>query len=151
MPCAKIWPGRWQLTLFNRSSMSHASPEMHAYYAARAPYYDAVYSKPERRRDIEFLRTHLPQRLAERHVLEIACGTGYWTQFIAPAAARVVAIDSRAEPLDSSRPRPNTVAVSFIRADAYELTTALGMFDGAFAGLWFSHIPVELRAAFLTG
>jgi len=131
--------------------MSHASPEMHAYYAARAPYYDAVYSKPERRRDIEFLSAHLPQRFAGRHVLEIACGTGYWTQHIAPAAARMTATDGTAEPLEFARLRPGTACVSFVHADAYALPTSVGSFDAAFAGLWFSHVPISARAAFLDG
>lgn len=44
----------------------HGVAEMRAYYAARAPYYDAVYLKPERRADIAFLVGHLPQRLGGR-------------------------------------------------------------------------------------
>ena len=56
--------------------MSTTSQEMQAYYASRAPYYDAVYLKPERQEDIAFLSAHLPERFRNRHVLEIACGTG---------------------------------------------------------------------------
>lgn len=129
--------------------MTHASPEMRSYYAARAPYYDAVYLKPERREDIAFLSTHLPSRLAGRHVLEVACGTGYWTQHIAPVAARMVATDATPEPLEFARLRPGTENVSFIQADAYALPLELGRFDGAFAGLWFSHVPIAGRSAFL--
>jgi demethylmenaquinone methyltransferase/2-methoxy-6-polyprenyl-1,4-benzoquinol methylase len=129
--------------------MTHASPAMQAYYAARAPYYDAVYLKPERQADIAFLSSHLPSRLAGRDVLEVACGTGYWTQFIAPAALSVVATDATAEPLEFARLRPRTGNVRFVQADAYALPEDLGRFDGAFAGLWFSHVPIESRAAFL--
>lgn len=39
---------------------SEASPEMQACYAARAPYYDAVYLEPERAKDIAFLADYLP-------------------------------------------------------------------------------------------
>lgn len=131
--------------------MSHRSAEMHAYYAARAPYYDAVYAKPERRRDIEFLVAHLPQRCAGRRVLEVACGTGHWTQHIAPAAARMVATDGTAEPQEFARLRPGTATVTFVQADAYALPAALGSFDAAFAGLWLSHVPVQARTAFLSG
>jgi demethylmenaquinone methyltransferase/2-methoxy-6-polyprenyl-1,4-benzoquinol methylase len=123
--------------------------DMQAYYAARAPYYDAVYLKPERQADIAFLSEYLPQRLAGRRVLEVACGTGYWTQFIARSAASLVATDAVAEPLDFARLRPHTGNVRFTRADAYALPDDLGRFDGAFAGLWFSHVPVGSRAAFL--
>jgi 2-polyprenyl-3-methyl-5-hydroxy-6-metoxy-1,4-benzoquinol methylase len=129
--------------------MTHASPDMQAYYAARAPYYDDVYLKPERRAEIAFLSSHLPSRFAGRQVLEVACGTGYWTQFIARAAAALVATDAIAEPLEFARLRPHTGNVRFAQADAYALTADLGRFDGAFAGLWFSHVPIESRAVFL--
>jgi len=129
--------------------MTHASAEMRAYYAARAPYYDSVYLKPERHEDIAFLASHIPSRLKNRSVLEVACGTGYWTQHIAPAARRLVATDGTAEPLDFARFRPGTNDVLFFQADAYELPPHLGVFDGAFAGLWFSHVPIGARNAFL--
>ena len=131
--------------------MTHASPELHAYYASRAPYYDAVYLKAERRQDIAFLSLHLPERLANREVLEVACGTGYWTQHIAPAVSRMVATDGTAEPLEFARLRPGTEKVVFEQADAYALPADLGQFSAAFAGLWFSHIPVAARVPFLHG
>lgn len=124
---------------------------MQDYYAARAPYYDAVYLRPERREDIEWLTAYLPQRLQGRAVLEVACGTGYWTQHIAPASARMVATDLTPEPLAQARLRPGVERVQFERLDAYALPTALGRFTGAFAGLWFSHVPVQARQAFLLG
>lgn len=129
--------------------MTGVGAELHAYYAARAPYYDAVYLKPERREDIAFLSAHLPERLRARAVLEVACGTGYWTQHIAPAAARMVATDLLAEPLAFARLRPGAERIVFRQADAYALPADLGRFDAAFAGLWFSHVPVEARPSFL--
>ncbi len=123
--------------------------EMQSYYAARAPYYDDVYDKPERREDIAFLKSHLPAVFAGRKVLEIACGTGYWTQHIATAAAAMTATDAVAQPLDLARGRPGVGAVRFALADAYDLPESLGAFDAAFAGLWLSHVPVERRGEFL--
>lgn len=122
---------------------------MQAYYAARAPYYDDVYGKPERREDIAFLREFLPATFAGRTVLEVACGTGYWTQFIAPAAAAMAATDATAEPLALARARPGVQAVRFELADAYDLPVSLGRFDAAYAGLWLSHVPIARRRAFL--
>lgn len=131
--------------------MTQASAEMHAYYAQRAPYYDAVYLKPERKEDIAFLSTHLPDRFRGREVLELACGTGYWTQHIATSTKRVVATDGTAEPLGFARLRPGAESVVFRQADAYALPLDLGSFDAAFAGLWFSHVPKEARVVFLQG
>ncbi len=128
---------------------SDASAQMRAYYASRAPYYDAVYLKPERARDIAFLSAHLPAVFAGRHVLEVACGTGYWTQHIARTAARLVATDAGPEPLAFARLRPEAGRVTFRLEDAYRLPPELGTFDAAFAGLWFSHVPVESRPDFL--
>jgi SAM-dependent methyltransferase len=128
-----------------------SSCEMKAYYAARAPDYDAVYLKPERQNDIAFLASHLPERLRARTVLEVACGTGYWTQYIAPASLHTVATDLTAEPLEFARLRPGADKVTFQQVDAYALPATLGQFNGAFAGLWFSHVPINSRRRFLGG
>lgn len=122
--------------------------EMLAYYAARAPYYDAVYEKPERQADIAFLTTHLAERFRDRDVLEIACGTGYWSQVIAPAARSLVAIDAAREPLEFARLRPGVDKARFLEADAYALPPDLRNFDAAFAGLWLSHVPIGRRGDF---
>ena len=129
----------------------HVDTEMKTYYAARAPYYDAVYEKPERRADIAFLSAHLPSRLSGLDVLEVACGTGYWTQHIAPAAQRYVATDAVLEPMEFAKLRPGVNDVQFVQADAYDLPKHLEPFTAAFAGFWFSHIPIEQRARFIAG
>ncbi len=128
--------------------MTHASPQLQAYYAARAPDYDAVYLKAERRDDIAFLSTYLPARFAGRSAFEVACGTGFWTQFIASTARSLVATDATPEPLYYARLRLNASGVVFRQADAYALGEEIGTFEAAFAGLWFSHVPVQARQAF---
>jgi ubiquinone/menaquinone biosynthesis C-methylase UbiE len=125
-------------------------PSLRAYYAARAPYYDAVYDKPERIADIALLRNFLPARFAGRRVIEVACGTGYWSQFIAPAAYSLVATDLIAEPLEFAKQRPSSVDAQFVQADAYDLPTLLGKFNAAFAGLWLSHVPIGQRSKFFS-
>ena len=72
---------------------------MQDYYAARAGEYDKIYLKPERQANLRCIAAWSADVLAERSVLEIACGTGYWTQFYAPLAAQVVALDSAEETL----------------------------------------------------
>src|SRR5262252_2575262 len=98
--------------------MSDLDSAIKAYYATRAPYYDDVYDKPERRNDLAFLKRHLPSRFAGQSVIEVACGTGYWTQYIAPVASRLVATDALAEPLDFAKQRPGVERVQFLQADA---------------------------------
>ena len=124
---------------------------MREYYAARAPIYDEVYLRPERQADLDELRRRIPGWFAGRSVLEVACGTGWWTQLIARVAARMTATDAVAEPLAFARLRPGVQRVSFVQADALALPDSLGTFDAAFAGLWISHVPVERRREFLAG
>jgi demethylmenaquinone methyltransferase/2-methoxy-6-polyprenyl-1,4-benzoquinol methylase len=82
-------------------------------------------------------------------VLEIACGTGYWTQILAPVAKAIVAIDANRETLDVAAEKSWPAGrVEFKIADAYALSDDLGVFDAVFAGFWWSHIPVRERARF---
>jgi SAM-dependent methyltransferase len=122
--------------------------ELQAYYAARANEYDEVYSKPERQTDLRAMERWLPPLLSGRRVLEIACGTGYWTQFIEIVAKRLVAIDVAAETLRIARERVPDERVSFLVGDAYCIPPDLGSFNAAFAGFWFSHIPRSRQREF---
>ena len=52
------------------------------------------------------LRRRVPELLASRTVLEVACGTGYWTQFIARKARRVYACDINQSVLEIAAEKP---------------------------------------------
>jgi ubiquinone/menaquinone biosynthesis C-methylase UbiE len=124
---------------------------MQSYYAARAPEYDDVYLKPERQADLRALEAWLPARFSDATVLELACGTGYWTHFIAQVAAHIVAIDTAPETIAIAKARVPEAKTTFLVGDAYDLPSNLGPFGAAFAGFWFSHIPKARRQAFLRG
>ncbi len=130
--------------------MPPAETALKDYYAARAREYERIYAKPERQADLRRLESLLPPMLAGRHILEIACGTGYWTRFLAREAKGIVAVDANHETLaiaaEKSLPADR---VSFRLADAYSLPGNLGLFDGAFAGFWWSHVPMRARRSFL--
>ena len=126
------------------------STELIDYYRRRAGEYEAIYAKPERQSDLAALRKTIPEKLGRGRILEIACGTGYWTGPIAGRAASVVATDLAEEPMQIARSknyeRGNVV---FQEADAYALPESLGRFDAAFAGFWWSHVPRERTGEFL--
>ena len=120
-----------------------------AYYAARAAEYERIYDKPERQQDLAKLRTLVPSLLAERDVLEIACGTGYWTAVIAPSSRGVLGIDINRETLEIAQAK--AYPPSRVTFEASDVNAALAQhrgFDGAFAGFWWSHIPRRERRAF---
>ena len=124
---------------------------MEPYYAARAPEYDSVYLKTERQTDLRAIESWLPPIFANATVLEIACGTGYWTQFIAQSAKHIVAIDASPETMHIARTRVPEDKVELLVGDAYNLPARLDKFNAAFAGFWYSHVPRARRRAFLEG
>ena len=122
-----------------------ATPEsMALYYRQRAAYYERVYFKPERQADLRAMEAWLPGIFANRRVLEIATGTGWWTPHGAARAAHWRATDLNPETLAVAQAKPAMPAcVQFQTVDAYSLAE-LGneRFDAAFAGCWWSHVPL---------
>ena len=126
------------------------SLEMKDYYAARAKEYDKIYAKPERQQDLRAIEQWLSTKFADTEVLEVAAGTGYWTQFIAPVAKRVVALDASHETFSIAKTRVGCAGVDWVVGDAYQMPLAGQKFDAVFAGFWFSHIPLEKLPAYVT-
>jgi demethylmenaquinone methyltransferase/2-methoxy-6-polyprenyl-1,4-benzoquinol methylase len=124
---------------------------MQDYYAARAAEYDRIYLKPERQADLRAIERWLPAQFTDRAVLEVACGTGWWTRFIAPVARSVLAVDAAAETLAIARSRLPADKVTLVVGDAYRLPAAAGSCDAAFAGFWWSHVPRARLPVFLAG
>jgi ubiquinone/menaquinone biosynthesis C-methylase UbiE len=124
---------------------------MRTYYDQRASEYDDWYllvGRYARRTGHARWNSDL-QVLAERvrafgtgRLLEIACGTGWWTRELAPHS-RVSAIDFAPAMLHVARERLRSLSLGgdFVRADAYLLPFAEASFDSCFAGCWMSHVP----------
>jgi ubiquinone/menaquinone biosynthesis C-methylase UbiE len=117
------------------------TPQLEKYYEKRAAEYEQIYEKAERQDELEWLRRRIPELFAGRTVLEVACGTGYWTQFIARAAKKVHACDINDAVLEIAREKRIAPGkVEFFKADAVTLENAPAGCDAAFAGFWWSHV-----------
>lgn len=127
---------------------------MQAYYGARAEEYERIYHREDAdyQQELALLSAIIKKQTGGRRVLEIACGTGYWTQIAAEAATHLVGVDIRPEVLRiaESKPWPKGNAV-FIEGDAYALSEIRGEFDFGLANFWFSHIPRNRIDSFLQG
>lgn len=112
------------------------------YYRQRALTYERIYAKPERQADLRAMEAALPPYFAGRSVLEVACGTGWWTPHGARDARRWLATDLNPETMDVARAKAMPGCVEFRTADAWTLAEVGGeRFDAAFAGFWWSHVP----------
>src|SRR5471032_209833 len=127
------------------------APQLEKYYARRASEYEQIYHKAERQGELEWLRRRVPALFRGRTVLEIACGTGYWTQHIARAAKKVHACDINEAVLEIAREKPIAPGkADFFKADAISLAGAPPGCDAAFAGFWWSHVKKSGIAQFVS-
>lgn len=133
-------------------TLAATEESMRAYYAQRAGVYERVYHKPERQRDLRAMEASVAGAFGGRRVLEVACGTGWWTPHGARAATSWLATDLNPETLAVARAKAAMPRnVRFAMVDAYTFTE-LGdeRFDAAFAGFWWSHIRRSRLAGWLT-
>jgi SAM-dependent methyltransferase len=123
--------------------MNDVVHNMQLYYAQRAAVYERVYFKPERQTDLRAMEAWLPTQFKERQVLEIACGTGWWTAHGARDAAAWLATDLNPETMAIAKAKALPNSVQFATVDAYSLLELeQRTFDAAFTGCWWSHVPL---------
>jgi SAM-dependent methyltransferase len=127
--------------------------QMREYYRARAPWHDE-YMAYSGNAAMEALLgpivSHVEELLAGLDILEVACGTGNWTQVLARRARSVLATDINRETIRLAQAKEyGPGAVSFRIHDAYALEDLGQRFGGAFAADWWSHVPHRLLGRFL--
>lgn len=118
------------------------------YYNNRAKEYDQVYLIPEEQNDLTKATQIFQHLFLQKAVLEIACGTGYWTEQISQSAASVFATDINKSVLEIAKGRNYGGNVTFKVADMYSLTMDT-TFDALFGGFIWSHILLQDLDGFL--
>ena len=132
---------------------SGALSEQARYYRARAGEYDDWWFRRGRYdhgpqanarwfADGALVESALGRFAPSGDVLELACGTGLWTQRLASHARRVTAIDASPEVIELARARVGDPKVEYVQADlfAWEPERA---YDVCFFSFWLSHVPEE--------
>ncbi len=115
------------------------------YYRARAPEYEQIYYRevPERRAEIDKAAKHLQELAKGKDVLDLACGTGYWTQILSQTARTITAVDISIEMLREACKKIYRAPVEFLQADLSKLPFQAACFDLVTLGFWFSHQPKQ--------
>ncbi len=121
------------------------------YYRKRAEEYEEIYHRedPIRQHEQDLITYSMQEALKDRDVLEVACGTGYWTQFLSETARSITATDIESKVMELARYKQYTCPISFELADAYHFPYDVQSFSGGLANMWFSHIPRKKLDAFL--
>ena len=120
------------------------------YYRARAPEYEQIYYRdvPKRRQEIADHFEFVEKLAAGKSVLELACGTGYWTQAAAKNAKEVIATDIAPEMIKEAQNKKYNSPVTFINSDIHNLPFKKAEFDLIIIGFWFSHEPKQNYSRF---
>lgn len=130
-----------------------------AYYRARAGEYDEWFYRLNRYDRGEELNARWFQEagivrdtlLGLGHfgeALEIACGTGIWTQELVRIADHVTALDAAEEVLAINQAKLGSAAVTYQQADVFAWEPDR-QYDLVFFGFWLSHVPPERLMPFL--
>jgi len=133
---------------------------MREYYNQRAGEYDQWYLREGRfagrphadrwHAEVAELRKRV-QSFGHGRLLEIAAGTGWWTEHLA-RRARVTVVDYAPAMLAELGARLNAqgLRAACVRGDAYRLPLAAYSFDCGFFGFWLSHVPYARLPEFLS-
>ncbi|TCO32894.1 demethylmenaquinone methyltransferase/2-methoxy-6-polyprenyl-1,4-benzoquinol methylase [Kribbella steppae] len=133
--------------------------EQIAYYQARAGEYDewwlrrgryALPSDLERAwfEDVAEAEAALRSFAPTGWVLELACGTGLWTQHLVGYADHVTAVDASPEVIELNRERLGGAPVDHVVADVFEWQPPAASYDVAVFTYWLSHVPDNRLDAF---
>jgi demethylmenaquinone methyltransferase/2-methoxy-6-polyprenyl-1,4-benzoquinol methylase len=128
--------------------------EQIAYYAARAPEYDAMLNREKRyeldgldvasfdadTRELAIAEKALDALGPTGEVLELACGPGWWTKRLARNATSITAVDASAEMLEINRRRVPGDGIHRIQSDIFSWRPDR-RYDLVFFSFWLSHVP----------
>ncbi|PFG55883.1 malonyl-CoA O-methyltransferase [Vibrio sp. ES.051] len=100
-------------------------------------------------RDVGYrLIDKLPSDLTNQRVLDLGCGTGYFSKVFQQRGANVVCVDISQAMLDKAQQRCGEECMSYILADAENLPFDDGSFDYIFSSLalqWCTDLSYPLR------
>ena len=135
----------------NREEYDQLLQEQIVYYQARAGEYDEWFLRQGRYdrgpelnarwfAEVQQVRAALDRFRPAGRVLELACGTGLWTQVLAGYPTSLTAIDASAEVLALNQARLPLGRVRYQQADLFHWQPDT-TYDMIFFSFWLSHVP----------
>jgi len=111
------------------------------YYRDRAKEYEEIYEwrDPHRQEEQELMEKTLKELFVGRRVLDVGCGTGYWTQRVSWVAESITGIDINETVLDIARSKEYGCPIEYRVMDAYNMSFD-EKFTGVMATFMLSHV-----------
>jgi demethylmenaquinone methyltransferase/2-methoxy-6-polyprenyl-1,4-benzoquinol methylase len=134
--------------------------EMLLYYDERAEEYDDVYSGkgPAIRRYADRYRQNTAQvceivaGFGHGHLIDVACGTGFWAPHYARNCERFTFVDQSAGMLAECKKRVESLGLTgvshFIQGNVFDVVLEPATYDCALVGFLLSHFTPEQEDAF---
>lgn len=134
--------------------------EQQTYYRRRVPEYDDWWQRrgpydrgPEHtsqwRDEVAEVERALSAFGGTGNVLELAGGTGWWTERLAATADRLTVVDGAPEALELNRARVERAEVDYVVADLFAWAPPVAhAYDVVFFSFWLSHVPRARFEAF---
>ncbi len=132
--------------------------EQKAYYRARSAEYDDWFYRRDRfykgedhkarwEGEVQILRSALDHQSPSGTILELACGTGIWTQELARYAESLDVVDSSPEVLEICKSKIQHPRITFHCSDIFDWAPQR-KYDFVFFSFWLSHVPPSRFAPF---
>ena len=129
------------------------------YYSARAPEYDRWFYRQGRYdrgaafkrqwdSEAQIVREQLLNGPRQPHILEMAPGTGIWTEQLIKIGDHVTALDASQEMIAINKAKLASDDVTYIQTDLFTWR-AQRQYDMVFFGFWLSHVPGDSLSTFL--
>lgn len=139
--------------------MSNVVQKQIAYYRARAQEYDewfyrqGHYDRGEELnhqwgQEAQIVRDQLLDSPKVSHIVEMAGGTGIWTQELVKISDNLTVLDASPEMIDINRAKVQSDKVTYQQADLFQWESKQQV-DMVFFGFWLSHVPKEKLSPFL--
>jgi len=140
--------------------MSDVLQNQIAYYRARAQEYDewfyrqGSYDRGEAlnqqwQQEAQIVRDQLLDTPTIPHIVEMAGGTGIWTQELIKISDHVTVLDASPEMIEINRAKVQSDKATYQLVDLFQWQPEQPV-DMVFFGFWLSHVPKEKLSPFLT-
>ncbi len=138
---------------------TNLTPELRAYYDARAQEYDEIYSgKGPAIPDPQAYKTDVAKisgvaaAFAQGHLIDIGCGTGFWLPYYGENCSQITLVDQSVKMLHESVTRITTLGLQdkcqLIRGDFFSISFKDRSFDTALVGFLLSHLSLRYERLF---